>query len=321
MHAIANDFFKIVGPEGIALDELFAKLHIKEGEISRLYVNYLISLQLLSLRDGKVFLTPTTSELMDHNYEGVKSWVIEMLPYYDCLGNLDEVLKTGDFKKSKFNGVWNYITEDDVENISPNNTENYSTQMDGSMDVLGDKFIVNLPFEETKKAEVLEFGGGYGGLAKKICGKFSKILYHIVDLPSVLNKTEEEIEKQGLSHRIKLHRRDFFKEDIPVSEVDYVVFCRIINDWDDHRSLRLLENAKRALMDGGEVIILETMNDDHYDEFADPGALFSAFCLALLGGKRRSYEDFRKLLRRAGFGNIKFQKIGYSNYNVCYAMK
>jgi hypothetical protein len=73
----------------------------------------------------------------------------------------------------------------------------------------------------------------------------------------------------------------------------------IIHDWDDDKSLTILRNCRRALGQGGKLVVVEGVvppgNEPSVSKF------FDLAMLVMPGGMERTEEEYRQLFEAAGF--------------------
>ena len=78
---------------------------------------------------------------------------------------------------------------------------------------------------------------------------------------------------------------------------------RIIHDWDDERAHAILAACRRAMKPGARLVVV----DEVLPRRAEPDVATTACLLdlemlvATSGGRERTEEEFRRLLRAAGF--------------------
>ncbi len=74
----------------------------------------------------------------------------------------------------------------------------------------------------------------------------------------------------------------------------------ILHDWGDDECLQILGNIRKAMPEGGRVLVMEmTVPDDASDHFVkllDMSMLFFTDA-----GRERTHREFEELYRRAGF--------------------
>jgi O-methyltransferase domain len=73
----------------------------------------------------------------------------------------------------------------------------------------------------------------------------------------------------------------------------------ILHDWDDEKSSRILKNRHQAMPDHAKLLLIESIippgNKPSSAKFSD------MIMLLLTGGRARSEEEYRSLLRSNGF--------------------
>jgi cyclopropane fatty-acyl-phospholipid synthase-like methyltransferase len=101
---------------------------------------------------------------------------------------------------------------------------------------------------------------------------------------------------EGVSERVEKVSGDFFKE---VPSADAYIMKHIIHDWDDERSVKILQSIHRAMNVGGRVLLIETVvpegNEPHYSKLLDLEMLVSP------GGIERTAKEYAELFEKAGF--------------------
>ena len=143
---------------------------------------------------------------------------------------------------------------------------------------------------------VLDVGGSNGALVAALREHYPKVAFTIFDLQD---------------HRIPQVRDvPFLQGDLFVnvpSGSDALLLSRILHDWDDANTLRILKNCLDAMNEGGSLYVIE--ND--IGALPDGGHLLSLNMLAVCGSRERSIEDHGTLLREAGFRVVSIEHHGY----------
>jgi hypothetical protein len=89
-----------------------------------------------------------------------------------------------------------------------------------------------------------------------------------------------------------------FDQAVPAGGDAYIL-KHIIHDWDDERRLKILGNIRRAMADGGKLLVVEMIvlpgNEPHL------GKLQDLEMLLFPGGIERTEAEFRSLFALAGF--------------------
>ena len=111
----------------------------------------------------------------------------------------------------------------------------------------------------------------------------------VLDRPEVIHLVE-----QG-NNKLKLRAADIFNDwEI---RCDVVVMARIIHDWNDSLAIQILSNARKTLPRGGKVFLVEMI----LPENKATGGLCSLHLFVSSGGKERTENEYKFLLRESGF--------------------
>ena len=138
---------------------------------------------------------------------------------------------------------------------------------------------------------VIDAGGGSGALAGLLAETYPEVAVTVLDRPEVVELGARE----QRADRVSFRAADLF--DPWGVEGDAVVLARVLHDWDDASALRLLHNARRALLPGGRLFVVEMILPED-----DPaGALCDLHLLAVTGGRERTRSEYAALLDLAGF--------------------
>jgi O-methyltransferase domain len=108
----------------------------------------------------------------------------------------------------------------------------------------------------------------------------------------------------GLSGRTKFLSGDFFQA-VPTG-ADAIIMKSIIHDWNDERSLKILENCRRALPENGKLLLVErimpelpSVSDENREQ-----AMSDLNMLRGPGGLERTEKKYGRLLDAAGFRQL-----------------
>jgi len=146
---------------------------------------------------------------------------------------------------------------------------------------------------------LLDVGGGDGTFLCALAGQVQDLRLMLFDLPAVVERARARLAATGVTERVQLHGGDFSSAELPPG-ADVVTLVRVLHDHDDSAALLLLRAVRRALPQGGRVVIAEPMR-------AVPGSLPAAetylgfYLLAMGQGRVRSTEEITRLLGGAGF--------------------
>lgn len=144
---------------------------------------------------------------------------------------------------------------------------------------------------------IIDIGAGQGLLLASILKTFRHVRGTLFDLPAVVKSAKKYIKTQGVTDHCEFVAGDAFKS-IPAG-FDAYVYQHILHDWSDDKCAVLLDRCRRAIPPNGKLVILDAVivpgNEPH------PAKWFDLYMMVALGGRERSEEDFRVMLRDAGF--------------------
>jgi len=145
-------------------------------------------------------------------------------------------------------------------------------------------------YDFTGFARIADIGGGEGHLIRDVLATAPQAAGVLFDRPDVVSAA-------GEGERLVVQGGDFFNDEMPVC--DAYLLMRILHDWDDDASVRLLRNLRRATPDHARLLIVEGFLSE------EPGPAMAKITdlemLVLTGGRERTATQFGSLLERAGF--------------------
>jgi hypothetical protein len=140
-----------------------------------------------------------------------------------------------------------------------------------------------------------DVAGGHGFLLTGILQKHSDVRGILIDLPQVVEAAKPRIKSLALAKRCDTASSNIF-EAVPAA--DNYVMKHVIHDWDDAKSVQILENCAKAMRGKGKVIVIDMViapgNEPHFAKWLD------LEMLTMPGGRERTEEDFANLFMRAG---------------------
>jgi hypothetical protein len=107
------------------------------------------------------------------------------------------------------------------------------------------------------------------------------------------------ITRMGMIYDVKVHEGDFLRDELPTG-FDRILFSRVLCDWPPDVCLKLFQKSKRALFQGGKIVINEALLDGNID-LGITWELRNLFCDTKGRALWKPLEVYRNLLREAGF--------------------
>jgi SAM-dependent methyltransferase len=142
-----------------------------------------------------------------------------------------------------------------------------------------------------------DLGGGNGLLLAEILRAHPKLSGVLAEQPHVLERAKACEFWDGLSDRVCFQPADFF-QSVPSGSRGYLM-KNVIHDWDDELALCILKNCRRAVPDGGVLLVIEySLGAENTPSL---GKTVDMVMLASTGGRERTIAEHRELLATAGF--------------------
>jgi O-methyltransferase domain len=145
---------------------------------------------------------------------------------------------------------------------------------------------------------IVDVGGGVATLLRTVLEHLPAARGTLFDQSAVI----AEVDLGSVRDRCEAVAGDFFTS-VPQGGNVYLL-SHIIHDWDDEAACRILTNCRKAMAEGGRVILVESVlppagDDDHPSTFSD------LIMLSIAGGRERTEEQYRDLLAAAGFDLVR----------------
>ncbi|KAK1390298.1 putative plant O-methyltransferase [Heracleum sosnowskyi] len=147
--------------------------------------------------------------------------------------------------------------------------------------------------------QVVDVGGAHGATLSCIVSLNPHVKGINFDLPHVI---ENAPKLPGIDHV----GGDMFVS-VPKGEV--VMLQRLLHDWNDEESVKILKKCYEALPDSGKVVIMEMIHSElpGNDVIAKNTSQVDIRMMVLMhGGKERTVKEFQMLGKEAGFASSKY---------------
>jgi len=161
-------------------------------------------------------------------------------------------------------------------------------------------YLVAEAYDWSAHQKIIDVGGGHGTLAKIIAEQTPNSKVSIFDIPEVIEQTKKIVEQTGLTNLTAVPGSFF--ESIP-TPVELIIMKYIIHDWNDEKSIEILNNCKSALSENGKILLCEMMITNGPESI--PAQIFDIEMLIGPGGKERTQKQFEELFEKAGLRLIR----------------
>lgn len=138
---------------------------------------------------------------------------------------------------------------------------------------------------------VVDVGGGTGGVLLPLLEREPHLQGVLFDLEHVAADARAVV-----GDRCTVESGSFF-EAVPGGG-DVYLLSNVVHDWGDDDARRILGTCRRAMEPGARLVLLESLVPT--DDDPHPVKILDLQMLVALGGRERTEEEFRVLLRSAG---------------------
>lgn len=138
---------------------------------------------------------------------------------------------------------------------------------------------------------VVDVGGGTGALLAEILRAHPGIRGILVDLPRTVDRSPEVFQAAGVANRAAAVGQSFFDPLPPGGDV--YILKGVLNDWPDRAATAILKRCSEAARPCGRVVVFTGAAPG---EDASPELLM----MVLVGGRERTFDEFREMAREAG---------------------
>jgi len=153
-------------------------------------------------------------------------------------------------------------------------------------------------YDYSKMSKLVDVGGGHGHLIAAILKKTPGLRGMVQDRPEVIQNASQQgpAKDPDIAGRLELVIGDFFQA-VPKGADGYIMKY-ILHDWNDEQACRILANCRRAMTDGGRVLVVDNVipagNEDHWGKKLDVNML------VLTPGRERTAAEFHQLFSASG---------------------
>jgi SAM-dependent methyltransferase len=283
------NIFTNIHESGTTSNQIADKLHLDEHACERL-MNALTSLGFLTKQNHLFFNTPESFTFLSKNSPDYLGGLMHTNHLWNTWSNLTQVVKTG---KSAHPAEINARGEKWLSS--------FITAMHDRAKKQAPQQLANIDLSGVRS--VLDVGGGSGAYSMEFISRKPEIKATVYDLPNVVSITQEFIDNEGFSGRIKTHTGDYTIDDLPRG-FDLVFLSAIIHSNSLETNQNLVKKCYSSLNDNGRIIIQDwIMNNTRTQPLT--GAVFAINMLVgTESGDCFTEQEVTDMLKAAGFKNI-----------------
>jgi hypothetical protein len=141
----------------------------------------------------------------------------------------------------------------------------------------------------------VDVGGGNGTNLVEVLKRYPSMRGVLFDLPHVVERARGRFAAESLDVRTSLVGGSFFEQVPPGGDVYHL--RHIIHDWDDAKSLTILQRCRAAMHPQARLILVESVIPPGNEPFF--GKLLDLNMLVNPGGLERTEQEYRELLAAA----------------------
>ena len=141
-----------------------------------------------------------------------------------------------------------------------------------------------------------DVGGGNGTLLVGILRRHRHLTGVLFEIPTVAGRAHAVLAATELADRCTILAGDFFQS---VPGADCYLLANVLHDWDDRRSIDILQICRQAMPGAGRVLIVERLIPEGSSDPL-PTLLSDINMLVLTGGRERTNGEYGALLQAAG---------------------
>lgn len=231
-------------------------------------------------------LTPLAATLKSDSPGSMRYAALAQMGVEHSLGwsNGLHSLRTGEiaFDAAAGMSVWDYYAQ------HPEEGQAFSQSMTSMGTSIAQAVAETYDFSEFNT--IVDIGGAQGSLISAIVRSHPHLNGILFDLPEIIATANVDANIQPIAGN--------FFESVP-SGGDAYLMRWIIHDWDDEKSLMILKNCHQAMPDHGKLLLVESLIPLGNDP--SPAKFIDIIMLLMVGGRERTEEEYRSLLRASGF--------------------
>jgi len=227
-------------------------------------------------------------------YPGISAMVDHHALLYKDL--VDPVALLSERKSTHLSAYWPYAQG----TSNPDAAARYSALMADSLAIISTHILDACSLRHARC--LIDVGGGSGAFAAAAIARHPQLKAIVADLPEVVTSAEAQ-RRAGATPSLSFTAVNVFKQSLPAG-ADVVSLVRILHDHDDDKALMIVRAVRRAMKEGGQLLVAEPLANTAGAEAIGHG-YFGMYLWAMASGRPRTVAEIGQLLRAGGFSDVK----------------
>lgn len=280
---------------GIANHMSLKPIHINElaektGTIPELLnrlLKFLSAYGLFNCDQDSYSLTTLSMPLRDNDPHSVRD-VLCMVDdsWWQSFAHLDTSLKTGNsaFSYQHGDNFFSFLSK------HPEKQENFDRGM-AKLSTFDDEAVAKA-YDFSQFSQLVDMGGGRGGLIKALARNHPKLQLILLDTAAVI----ERLKGEHFPPQIKLASGDFLAK---IPKADAYIFKGVLHDFNDDLMHQILTNCYQQMTKNASLFIAEQVMPD--SPAPHPNKTMDIVMMVLLGGRQRTLSEWQQSIEPSGF--------------------
>jgi ribosomal protein L11 methylase PrmA len=288
--ALQLDVFTPLAKGALTAQELANELGVQPRRLA-LLLYQLVHSDFLELSDGKFTNTEMSAYYL---VKGIPTYIGGVHGVWtEQLGALMQTAESIRTDKGQ--------TKIDFSSLSPEALGGFIRGLHGMSLGTGHNLAKQPLFSEARN--LIDVGGGSGGLAIALCQEHPQLHATIIDLPSVIPITVELVEDAGLSDRITVQTADILSKPLE-GEFDVATARALFQVLSADQCAVAARNISAAVVPGGTLFVIGFITDDSRVAPVMSVGMNVVFISMFDDGEAYAESDYRGWLSDAGFTGI-----------------
>ena len=298
--AVELELFELLADGPLELDAI-ARATGLEPDAAATLARSATSLKLLENRGGGRYGLGIHGAALRAN-PGVRKMIEHHAFLYRDLGDPVALLRNTS-EKTNLSMFWDYdgARRAQCEELGRADTGPYTELMSASQSMVAEQIVDSYPLRSHQS--LLDVGGGDGTFLRTVARDAPDLSLTLFDLPPVARRAEARFATASLPNPVRCVGGSMFEDELP-GGADIVSLVRVVHDHDDAEALDLLARCRRALPDGGTLLLAEPMARERVGDPATD-AYFGFYLQAMGRGRPRTAAELGVLLEKVGFERVR----------------